>query len=158
MYFRSTSYGNGIIATEMAFPNYHKESGTSYSTLSEVLNSVQVPCRVKSKHDMMTSSNGNIFRVTGHLCGEFRIRRSPVNSPHKGQWRGALIFSLICAWINAWVNNREAGDLRRHRAHYDVIVMNIYTLSKILLCGHRNYFHSTDAITSTVDWRPSAIT
>ena len=46
-----------------------------------------------------------------------------VNSPHKGQWRGALIISLICAWINASVNNRKAGDLRRHRAHYDVIVM-----------------------------------
>ena len=52
------------------------------------------------------------------------IHRSPVNSPHKGQWREALMFSLICAWINYWVNNREAGDLRRHRAHYDVIVMN----------------------------------
>ena len=51
------------------------------------------------------------------------IHRSPVNSPHKGQWRGALMFSLICAWINGWVNNREASDLRRHRAHYDVIVM-----------------------------------
>ena len=51
------------------------------------------------------------------------IHRSPVNSPHKGQWRGALVFSLICAWINGWVNNREAGDSRRHRAHYDVIVM-----------------------------------
>ena len=47
----------------------------------------------------------------------------PVNSPHKGQWRGALMFSLICAWINRWVNNREAGDLRRHRGHYDVNVM-----------------------------------
>ena len=47
----------------------------------------------------------------------------PVNSPHKGQWRGALMFSLICARINGWVNNREAGDLRRYRAHYDVIVM-----------------------------------
>ena len=43
---------------------------------------------------------------------------------HKGQWRRALTFSLICVWINAWVNSREAGDLRRHRAHYDVIVMN----------------------------------
>ena len=53
-----------------------------------------------------------------------RIHRSPVNSPHKGQWRGALMFSLICEWINGWVNNREAGDLRRHRAHYEVIVMN----------------------------------
>ena len=47
----------------------------------------------------------------------------PVNSPHKGQWRGALIFSLICARINDWVNNREAGDLRCYRGHYDVIVM-----------------------------------
>ena len=50
------------------------------------------------------------------------IHRSPVNSPHKGQWRVALMFSLIFIWINGWVNNREAGDLRRHRAHYDVIV------------------------------------
>ena len=46
--------------------------------------------------------------------------RSPVDSPHKGQWRGALMFSLI--W--AWANSREAGDLRHHRAHYDVTVMN----------------------------------
>ena len=53
------------------------------------------------------------------------IHRSPVNSPHKGQWRGALMFSLICAQINGWENNREAGDLRRHRAHYDVIVMHM---------------------------------
>ena len=53
------------------------------------------------------------------------IHRSPVNSPHKGQWRGALMFSLICAWIKSWVNNREAGDLRRDRTHYDVTVMNI---------------------------------
>ena len=51
------------------------------------------------------------------------IHRSPVNSPNKGQWRGALMFSLICARTNSWVNNRDAGDLRRHRAHYDVPVM-----------------------------------
>ena len=51
------------------------------------------------------------------------IHRSPVNSPHKGQWRGALMFSLICAWINGWVNNVEPGDLRRHRAHNEVTVM-----------------------------------
>ena len=48
---------------------------------------------------------------------------APVNSPHKGQWCGAFMFSLICAWINDWVNNHEAGDLRRHRGHYDVNVM-----------------------------------
>ena len=66
-------------------------------------------------HGMMTSSNGNIFRVTGHLCGEF--------TGDKGQWGGALVFPLICARINSWVSNREASDLRRHRAQYDVIVM-----------------------------------
>ena len=58
------------------------------------------------------------------LCGG----NSPVTGespplPHKGQWRGALIFSLIYAWINIWVNNREAGDFRHHGPHYDVIVM-----------------------------------
>ena len=50
------------------------------------------------------------------------IHRSPVNSPHKGQWRGALMFTLICARINGWVNNCEAGDLWRHRNGYDMII------------------------------------
>ena len=54
------------------------------------------------------------------------IHRSPVNYPHKGEWRGALMFSLIFTWINGSVNNREAGDLRHHRAYYDVIVMYEY--------------------------------
>ena len=65
------------------------------------------------------------------------IHRSPVNSPHKGQWRGALMFSLICVWINGWVNNREAVDLRCHCAHYDVIVMeHIITLvcQQVMVC------------------------
>ena len=52
------------------------------------------------------------------------IHRWPVNSPHKGQWRGALMFSFTYAWISGWVNNREAGKLRRRLAHYDVIVMD----------------------------------
>ena len=52
------------------------------------------------------------------------IHRSPVNSPHKGQWPGALMFSLIRAWIYGWVNNGEACDLRRHGAHHDVAVMH----------------------------------
>ena len=55
-----------------------------------------------------------------------------MNSPHKGQWRGALLFSLICIWINGWVNNREAGDLRRYRVHYDAIV--IVMISQIPRC------------------------
>ena len=51
------------------------------------------------------------------------IYRSLVNSTHIGQWRGALMFSLFCAWTKFWVNNRDAGDLRRHRAHYDLTVV-----------------------------------
>ena len=51
-----------------------------------------------------------------------RIHRSPVNSPHKGQWRGTM-FSLICAWTKGWVRNGDPGDLRRHPAHDDVTVM-----------------------------------
>ena len=43
--------------------------------------------------------------------------------PHKSQWRRTLMFSLICFLRNGWVNNREAGDLRRYRTHYDVTVM-----------------------------------
>ena len=78
---------------------------------------------------MMTSSNENIFWPFVQ-----RIHRSPVNSPHKGQSCGALMFSLICTWINSWVNNPEVGDLRRHRAHCDVSVMNmlyiIYSVSR----------------------------
>ena len=54
------------------------------------------------------------------------IHWSPVNSLHKGQWRRALMFSLICIWINCWVNNREAGDLRCYHTHYDVIVMQFF--------------------------------
>ena len=64
----------------------------------------------------------------------------PVNSPHKGQWRGALMFSLICAWINDLVNNREAGDLRRHRGHYDVIVMNEENVP-MTWCHHVHAIH-----------------
>ena len=67
-------------------------------------------------NNMMTSSNGNIFRVTGPLWGE--STGHTVDSPHNGQWRGALMFSLIYTWSNGCANNRDAGDLRRHHAHY----------------------------------------
>ena len=66
---------------------------------------------------MMTSSNGNIFRVTGPLCGEFTGDRW---IPRKKASNAELWFFL---WTNGWVNNRDAGDLGRHRIHYDVIVM-----------------------------------
>ena len=53
-------------------------------------------------------------------------------SPHKGQWRTTLKFSLICAWINSLVNNRKAGDLRRHRAHHVMLLYGMgLSFSKI---------------------------
>ena len=63
------------------------------------------------------------------------IHRSPVNSPYKGQWRGTLMFFFICVWMNGWVNNREAGDLRRYRAHYDVTVMEALS-TWLTSCAH----------------------
>ena len=61
------------------------------------------------------------------------IHRSPVNSLHKGQWRGALMFSLICAWINGYVNNREAGDLRRLWPRCNGFLVHHSILMKIYL-------------------------
>ena len=58
-----------------------------------------------------------------------------VNSPHKGQWRGALRFSLLCAWPSGWVNNRDGGDLRRHRTHYGVTAMHAI-IACIPCCWH----------------------
>ena len=68
----------------------------------------------------MTSSNGN-FSALLTICAE----NSPVPGEFPAQMPVTLRFgfSLICVWINGWVNNRETGDLRCHRAHYDVIVM-----------------------------------
>ena len=76
---------------------------------------------------MMTSSNGNIFRVTDHLCGEFTGPRWIPRT--KASDAELWCFSLTCAWIHDWVNNREAGDLRPYRAHYDVIVMYLTQMS-----------------------------
>ena len=76
---------------------------------------------------MMTSSNGNIFRVTGYLCGEF-------TGPRWFPRTMASDAKLSCfLWIDGCVTNREAGDLRRHRAHNDVIVMAGYCYSH---CGN----------------------
>ena len=84
---------------------------------------------------MMTSSNGNIFpRYWTFARG---IHWWPVNSPHKGQWRGALM--LICAWINGWANNRAAVDLRRHRAHCDVTLMYMILMYMVLKYLHETY-------------------
>ena len=72
-------------------------------------------------HTRMTSSDGNMFRVVALCEGN---HRSPVISSHQGQWRGTLMFSLICTCNNGWANNRHAGDLTCQSAYYDVTVMH----------------------------------
>ena len=66
--------------------------------------------------DVMETFSALLAICTGNspVPGEFPAQRPVTRSFH---------VILICAWINRWVNNREAGDLRRYRAHYDVIVM-----------------------------------
>ena len=90
----------------------------------------------------------------------------PVDSPHKGKWRGALMFSvistwtcgfthkyqwsgalmfsLVCAWTNGSANNQDASDLRLHRAHYDVTLMNnsLCPPGNSIAINYNNYFRS----------------
>ena len=74
------------------------------------------------------------FRVTGPLCGEFIGHWwIPLT---KASGVELLVFSLICAWTNGWVNNRYAGDLRRHRAHWCVTVMISSLLQVPLTTGY----------------------
>ena len=79
----------------------------------------RLPCDLTQ--NMLTSSNGNIFRVTGFMCGEFiDLRWIPRTKASDAEpW----CFLWSAPWINGWVNNREACDLRRQSAHYEVIVM-----------------------------------
>ena len=88
-----------------------------------------------------------------------RIHWPPVNYPHKGQWRGALMFSLICAWMNGWLNNCKAGDLRRHNAHYDVTVMFQYiTMNHSLdLCAYFLIIYNVSFVGNCEDMIPILI-
>ena len=72
---------------------------------------------------MMTSSNGNIFCVTGPLCGEFTGRQWNPSAKASDAKLGYILWSA--PWMNGWVKNCEAGDSRRQLAHYDVILMGL---------------------------------
>ena len=120
------SWPPGITPTCMLTAN------TIGETKSYTATNISLVARLYESNTISTSTLFNIwwrhqmetFSPLLALCAG--IHRSPVNSTYKGQWRGALMFSLICAWISGWTNNREAGDLRRHRAHYDVTVTEVY--------------------------------
>ena len=102
-------------------------------------------------HVMVTSSNGNIFRVTGHLCWEFT---APRWIPHTKASDAELWYFFICVWINAWINNREAGGLRRYRAHYDVTVMWAQFLPSSVKCLSTIPFIKRTKIWSEINFIP----
>ena len=103
---------------ETAFIEYIRADCLEWKWFSEK----KANCKTRNS-SALASSNGNIFRVTGPLCGEFT---GPGEFPtQRGVTRSFDVF-LICVWINGWVNNREAGDLRRHRGHYGVNVMHCW--------------------------------
>ena len=73
--------------------------------------------------NMMTSSNGNILRVTGPLCGE---STGPGEFPTQRPVTRSFDVFFDLRLNKRLSKHREAGDLRRHRGHYDVNVMNKY--------------------------------
>ena len=74
------------------------------------------------------------FAGSAPPCLQSRSVCPHADCPRGALWRGALMFSLICTRINGWVNNGEAGDLRRHRAYYDVTVMHVRDMGVVSGC------------------------
>ena len=107
--------------------NYQDE----FNVFSTVVDAIELSSPVyitfvglfKFKFKVFIGSAWHRHKFSQHKTEPDRNLHVPGEFPHKGQWRRALMFSLICVWINGLVNNREAGDLRRYRAHCDVTVM-----------------------------------
>ena len=93
---------------------------TYWSDLGEFEWMCQKPRLLMLPISMMTSSNGNIFRVTGPLRGEFTGTRW---IPRTKASDAELWWVFYLCLNKRWVNNGEAGDLRRYLAHYEVTVM-----------------------------------
>ena len=110
---------------------WHKRDITPNSYIHMIMAAIQLISKLDScnkpplikkwwRHQMETFS-----ALLAIFAGNLPVIFISVNFPHKGLWRGYLVFSLICSWINGWVNNGEAGDLRLHRALYDITVMRM---------------------------------
>ena len=123
-------------AMRKVFP-YHDKTIMMHITLIDIVVMINDFTTKRPSHTI-TSSNGNIFRVTGHLCGEFT---GPRWIPAQRPVTRSFDFPLIFGWINGWVNNREAGDLRRYSVHYDVIVMKMATIFQKVCMYNTSHYH-----------------
>ena len=113
-----------------------------------------ISSKFKLEYVMTTSSNGNISALLAICAGN-----SPVTCEFPAQRPVTRSFDVFfCAWINGWVKNREAGDLRCHRAHYDVTVMwlinlpilhiNMYNknlISRVVIWAHWTFIPRNDS-------------
>ena len=118
---------SALLAFVMRIPvtgGFHSQKSQKCGNYFHVTTLSCAVCEKRFQNMTERQNSETFLGFTGPLCGAFT---GPGELSHKGQWRGALMFSLICARINDWVNNREAGDLRCHRGHNGVIVM--------MLCG-----------------------
>ena len=97
------TYARINIFKHCEYTEYKRKDGASKSPLCSLFK-----CLLCNNHDAVIKWK-HFTRYWPFVRG---IHRWPVNSPHKGQWRGALIFSMICTWINGWVNDREAGRFK----------------------------------------------
>ena len=104
-----------------------------------IFNTVGAVYKFYSTFDSIESSHDDVIKRK-HFPRYWpfvrRIHRSPPGEfPAQRLVTWSLMFSLICAWINGWVNNGEAGDLRRHHAHYDVIAIKSYLPHPSMVCN-----------------------
>ena len=125
----SNHWNNDCLFNNLFKLSTMKHQSSSFLSLLEGYPLVTDRC--PSHRDNNAESHDDVIKWKHFPCYWSCVRgihRSPVNSPHKGQWRGTMMFSLM---INDWVSNREAGDWRRYSAHYDVtlICLDVMTLS-----------------------------
>ena len=118
------------------------------------------PDACAANQTIMTPSNGNLSALLALWAGN-----SPATG--EGETKASADAELWCflwsaSWINVWVNNCEAGDLRRHRAHYDVTVIQISSvdrgrcgvISSSFLYSYKLLFMDTTTLNKTFDIFP----
>ena len=141
----SKGYGcSRVMNTTPAPPKLRRIAGNQYKGHNWKLPS-HLHRQIIDRHDIGCGTYDDVIKwkhFPRYWPFVWGIHRSRVNSPHKDQWRGVLMFSLICTWKNGWVNSSEAGDLRRRRAHYDVIALHSVCMVQWCHAARLNFVNS----------------
>ena len=122
-------YRPDVVPTSNSWRRFDDEILSYRYRFDRYKNAINIPVFAVYKSDIYPTWYGHDDVIKWEQLPRYwslmwEIHRSPANFPHKDQWPEALMLSLICAWTKGWVSNRYAGDLRRHRIHYDVNVMS----------------------------------